>query len=70
MHEGSCQHVEAVPEEIRRVFVVSSDISAKEHVCMQAAMQTFVDNSLSKTINSRPEQQRMTLPELTCLPGK
>ena len=51
MHEGSCQHVEAVPEEIRRVFVVSSDISAKEHVCMQAAMQTFVDNSLSKTIN-------------------
>ncbi len=51
MREGSCQHVEAVPEEIRRVFVVSGDISAEEHVRMQAAMQAFVDNSLSKTIN-------------------
>lgn len=51
MREGSCQHVDAVPEEIRRVFVVSGDISAEEHVRMQAAMQAFVDNSLSKTIN-------------------
>ncbi len=51
MREGSCQSVEAVPEPIREVFVVSGDISAEEHVRMQAAMQAFVDNSLSKTIN-------------------
>jgi ribonucleoside-diphosphate reductase alpha chain len=51
MREGSCQNVEAVPEEMRRVFVVSADITAEEHVRMQAAMQVFVDNSLSKTIN-------------------
>ncbi|GAB4530643.1 MAG: vitamin B12-dependent ribonucleotide reductase [Anaerolineales bacterium] len=51
MRTGSCQHIEAVPEEIRRVFVVASDISAEEHVRMQAALQAFVDNSLSKTIN-------------------
>ena len=51
MREGSCQHVEAVPEAIRHVFVVSSDITAEEHVRMQAALQAFVDNSLSKTIN-------------------
>lgn len=51
MREGSCQHVSGVPEEVRKVFVVSSDISAEEHVRMQAAMQAFVDNSLSKTIN-------------------
>ncbi|GAP11370.1 ribonucleoside-diphosphate reductase class II [Bellilinea caldifistulae] len=51
MLEGSCQRVESVPEEIKRVFVVSGDITAEEHVRMQAAMQAFVDNSLSKTIN-------------------
>ena len=31
--------------------MVSSDITADEHVRMQAALQAFVDNSLSKTIN-------------------
>ncbi len=51
MRDGSCQAVEALPESIRQVFVVSADISAEEHVRMQAAMQAFVDNSLSKTIN-------------------
>lgn len=51
MRDGSCQAVEALPESIRQVFVVSADISAEEHVHMQAAMQAFVDNSLSKTIN-------------------
>lgn len=49
--EGSCQDVDLVPEEIRDVFVVSSDITAEEHVRMQAALQAFVDNSISKTIN-------------------
>jgi len=48
---GSCQDLIDVPEEIRRVFVVASDIDAEEHVRMQAAIQAFVDNSISKTIN-------------------
>jgi ribonucleoside-diphosphate reductase alpha chain len=51
MAKGSCQNVELIPPEIRHSFVVSSDISAKEHVRMQAAMQAFVDNSISKTCN-------------------
>jgi ribonucleoside-diphosphate reductase alpha chain len=51
MEIGSCQEIEEVPEAIRHVFVVSQDITAEEHVRMQAAMQAFVDNSLSKTVN-------------------
>ena len=51
MEDGSCQHVEEVPEHVRHAFAVSQDISADEHVRMQAAMQAFVDNSLSKTCN-------------------
>jgi ribonucleoside-diphosphate reductase alpha chain len=51
MEKGSCQELSGVPENIRNTFVVSSDITAEEHVRMQAALQAFVDNSLSKTIN-------------------
>jgi ribonucleoside-diphosphate reductase alpha chain len=48
---GTCQGIEGVTEEITNVFVVSQDIRAEEHVRMQAALQAFVDNSLSKTVN-------------------
>ena len=48
---GSCQEIEALPQHIRDTFVVSSDIMAEEHVKMQAAIQAFVDNSISKTCN-------------------
>jgi ribonucleoside-diphosphate reductase alpha chain len=49
--KGSCQDIPEVPEHIRHAFVVSQDITAEEHVWMQAAMQRFVDNSISKTCN-------------------
>jgi ribonucleoside-diphosphate reductase alpha chain len=51
MEIGSCQEIRDVPEAVRDVFVVSQDITAEEHVRMQASMQAFVDNSLSKTVN-------------------
>jgi ribonucleoside-diphosphate reductase alpha chain len=49
---GSCQHIPEVPEEIKHVFVVAGDISVEEHIRMQASLQAFVDNSISKTINA------------------
>ncbi|NLW71469.1 MAG: adenosylcobalamin-dependent ribonucleoside-diphosphate reductase [Chloroflexi bacterium] len=51
LENGSCQNIELLPQHIRQVFVVSSDITADEHIRIQAALQRFVDNSLSKTIN-------------------
>ncbi|MBT3240262.1 MAG: adenosylcobalamin-dependent ribonucleoside-diphosphate reductase [Chloroflexi bacterium] len=49
--KGSLRDVEGLPKEIVKTFVVSSDITAEEHVRMQASLQAFVDNSLSKTVN-------------------
>jgi ribonucleoside-diphosphate reductase alpha chain len=51
LERGTCRDIPEVPEHIRRIFVVSQDIDAEEQVRMQAALQAFVDNSLSKTIN-------------------
>jgi ribonucleoside-diphosphate reductase alpha chain len=51
MEHGTCQDIPQIPAALRQVFVVSADISAEEHVRMQAALQAFVDNSISKTVN-------------------
>ncbi|GAB4398850.1 MAG: vitamin B12-dependent ribonucleotide reductase [Anaerolineales bacterium] len=51
MSQGTCQHIAELPQHIRDTFVVSGDVTAEEHVRMQGALQAFVDNSLSKTVN-------------------
>jgi ribonucleoside-diphosphate reductase alpha chain len=51
MRQGTCQNIKDLPQSVRDTFVVSADITAEEHVRMQAALQAFVDNSLSKTVN-------------------
>ena len=57
LEQGTCQQILELPDHIRDVFVVSSDISAEEHVYLQAALQAFVDNSLSKTVNFPPDTE-------------
>ena len=51
MRQGTCQNIKDLPQSVRDTFVVSGDITAEEHVRMQGALQAFVDNSLSKTVN-------------------
>jgi ribonucleoside-diphosphate reductase alpha chain len=51
MRQGTCQNIKDIPQSVRDTFVVSGDITAEEHVLMQGALQAFVDNSLSKTVN-------------------
>ncbi len=48
--EGSIKNIYEIPEKIRRVFVVGSDIAPEWHVRMQAAFQKYVDNGISKTV--------------------
>ena len=48
---GSCQGIKGIPKKVNDVYVVSSDLTVEQHVRMQAVMQRFIDNSISKTIN-------------------
>ncbi|MGB8400086.1 adenosylcobalamin-dependent ribonucleoside-diphosphate reductase [Bradyrhizobium sp.] len=36
-------------------FITASELSVRAHIAMQAALQPFVDNSISKTINVPPD---------------
>jgi ribonucleoside-diphosphate reductase alpha chain len=52
---GSCRDVaEELPPGVAEVFVTSGDLSAEKHVRMQAAVQRYFCNSISKTINLPP----------------
>ncbi len=49
--EGTLANVEGMPENLKRTFVTSMDISPEDHTRMQAAFQKYCDNAISKTIN-------------------
>ena len=48
---GSVQGFDEIPEDIRRVFVISYDIKSDVHVKMQSAFQKHTDLAVSKTVN-------------------
>lgn len=51
LKNGTIQHRADLPADLRATFVTAMDITADDHIHMQAAFQKHVDNSISKTIN-------------------
>lgn len=49
--QGSCQGIAGIPKSIAAVFKGAQDIAYQDHILMQAQVQKYVDNAVSKTIN-------------------
>jgi len=48
---GLVRPLDEFPDLIRRLFVTSREVSALQHLKVQAAFQKFTDNAVSKTLN-------------------
>jgi len=51
LKRGNLKEVKGIPPDVRRLFRTALEISAEDHIEMQAAFQEFTDNAVSKTIN-------------------
>lgn len=49
--QGTCQNIKGIPGEIAKIFKGAQDISFEDHIRMQAEVQKYVENAVSKTIN-------------------
>jgi len=58
INEGSLQNIPEIPEEIKKVYVTSMDISAESHIKMQSSFQKHCDNAISKTINFKNDASK------------
>lgn len=55
--QGSIQGIKDLPPEVKKTYVYALDITAQDHLKMQAAVQKHVDGAISKTINLPAQAQ-------------
>ena len=56
--KGSLRGFKEIPNDVKRLFVTSHEISPEAHIEVQAAFQEFTDNAVSKTINLKHRATR------------
>ena len=49
--KGTIQHMDHLPEHLRKIYVTAMDFDPIWHLKMQAAFQEYTDNAVSKTVN-------------------
>lgn len=55
---GSIQHIDGIPDDVKKVFATAMEIPYEAHIAMQAAFQANTDLAVSKTINMRSDAAR------------
>jgi len=58
IRSGTLKGRRDIPEDVQRVFKTALEISAADHIEMQAAFQEYTDNAVSKTVNLPSEATR------------
>jgi ribonucleoside-diphosphate reductase alpha chain len=56
--KGSLRGFREIPDDVKKIFVTSHEISPEAHIEVQAAFQDFTDNAVSKTINLKHRTTR------------
>ncbi len=68
--EGTIAHIDGIPEEIKKIFVVAHDVTPEWHLKMQAAFQKYTNNAVSKTVNFSKEATENDIREVYLLAYK